>query len=63
MDAAELRSRAAAEVLELGPIPTDPREREMWASERLDGDVWISPSIAHLLLDAAEECRQAGGPT
>jgi hypothetical protein len=29
MDAAELRSRAAAEILELDPMTADPREREM----------------------------------
>ena len=34
MDANELRERAAEEVAELGPIPTEPREREMWAMER-----------------------------
>jgi hypothetical protein len=30
MDAAELRARARQEADELGPIPLDPREREMW---------------------------------
>jgi len=34
MDVHELRERAAEEVAELGPIPADPREREMWAIER-----------------------------
>ena len=34
MDVHELRERAAEEVAELGPMPADPREREMWAMER-----------------------------
>ena len=34
MDVSELRERAAEEAAELGPIPADPREREMWAIER-----------------------------
>ena len=31
---AHLRERAAEEAAELGPVPADPREREMWAIER-----------------------------
>jgi hypothetical protein len=34
MDAHELRERAAAEILEFGPEPADPREREMCNEER-----------------------------
>jgi hypothetical protein len=34
MDTRELRERAATEAAELGPIPTDVREREICAMER-----------------------------
>jgi hypothetical protein len=34
MDANELRNRAQAEILELGPEPADPRDREVWQMER-----------------------------
>jgi len=34
VDVTELRSRANAEVLELGPVPGNPRDHEIWVAER-----------------------------
>jgi len=34
MDVIELRERAKQEAAELGPVPTNPREHEMWVEER-----------------------------
>lgn len=34
MDVAELRERAKAEAEELGPVPTNAREHELWVEER-----------------------------
>jgi len=42
MDVHELRERAAEEAAELGPIPADPREREMWALERCGAVVLLA---------------------
>jgi hypothetical protein len=34
MDVTELRDRAKAEAAELGPVPANPREHELWVEER-----------------------------
>jgi len=34
VDIEELRSRAKAEVNELGPVPANPREHELWGEEQ-----------------------------
>jgi hypothetical protein len=34
VDVAELRDRAKSELIELGPEPANPREREPWNEER-----------------------------
>ena len=34
MDAIELRERAKQEAAELGPVPANPREHEIWVEER-----------------------------
>jgi hypothetical protein len=34
MDVVELRERAKAEAAELGPVPANPREHELWVEER-----------------------------
>ena len=34
MDVLELRERAKAEAAELGPVPANPREHEIWVEER-----------------------------
>jgi hypothetical protein len=41
-DLAELRDRAKAEILELGPEPANPRERELWIEERRGTVVLLS---------------------
>jgi hypothetical protein len=61
MDAHERRERA--EVGELGPIPADPREREMWAMERRGAIVLLAGLAdwdAALLKRATLESRPSG---
>jgi hypothetical protein len=58
IDAAELRAQARAEADELGPIPLDPRERELWAEDRRGAIVLLASlaeSNAQLLRRAALE--------
>jgi hypothetical protein len=48
MDVEELRSRAKSEVDELGPVPANPREHELWIEERRGAAVLIGPSAVLL---------------
>jgi hypothetical protein len=42
MDTNELRDRAKAEILELGPEPANAREHELWVEERRGAVVMLS---------------------
>jgi hypothetical protein len=65
---AERRARANAEADELGPVPIDPRERELWAAERR-GAVellasyagWDAALLRRAALEVASEWTNRGG--
>jgi hypothetical protein len=60
--AARLRLAASTEADELGPVPFDPHERELWAAERR-GAVEVLASFARdLLLEAAGVRGSAADP-
>src|SRR5262249_53676408 len=47
MDVIELRERAKQEAEELGPVPANPREREIWVEERR-GAIVLLAGLANL---------------
>jgi hypothetical protein len=47
MDVTELRERAKAEAADVGPVPANPREHELWVEERRGAIVLLAALADH----------------